>query len=130
MFNLARLADNFREQKIGVAKNCLSLLSQIEDFCSVERSPGLWSKSGYNYARVYICSCYHSLRKDFSEKDLVTIKRVADLVREMSRMKPEDFGGRPQKARELMTKFMNDQLPGLMEKALTKAVRESGIKLR
>lgn len=134
--NIKRMADEYRDR---VMSSVRSLRSEILDEKS--KPPHLHYKGHLSIPRMRVRRCYHFLHRSFgSEKDIKELQKVWEcLVKINGRCNgryeedPENLDPQSQlifdEAVAHLDKLL-EKLPRLIEKSLTRAVRESGIRLR
>ncbi len=128
--NIKRMADQYRAQVMGTGLSFSThmLLNLPGDSCK---------KIFIGEYRTDIKRWYNHLKRALgSEKDLKELRKVWQCLVKLSELceeNTESLNPKRQlilkKIQELMNKFL-EKLPLLIEKSLTRAVRESGIRLR
>ncbi len=127
--NIKRMADEYRDQ---VKHTGLTLKSDIDQYL-FETS---YHKGITGEYRTRIKLWYNHLRVNLSKKDLKELLTVWEYLVKLSKLceeNTEDLNPKRElifeKIQEHMNKFL-EKLPRLIEKSLTRSVRESGIRLR
>ncbi|MDD4803582.1 MAG: hypothetical protein PHN69_00155 [Candidatus Pacebacteria bacterium] len=135
--NIKRMADEYRDR---VMSSVRSLKSMILDEKS--EPPHLHYKGRLSIPRMCIKRCYRFLYRSFgSEKDIKELQKVWEClvkinqkgINRLSEKDSEKLNPQSQlifdEAVAHLDKLL-EKLPKLIEKSLTRAVRESGIRLR
>lgn len=126
------MADEYRDR---VKSSVRSLRWEILEEKS--KPPHLHYKGHLSIARMRVRRCYHFLHRSFdSEKDIKELQKVWKClvkINERCEEDPKNLDPQSQlifdKAVAYLDKLL-EKLPRLIEKSLTRAVRESGIHLR
>ena len=129
--NIKRMADQYRDQ---VKSTGATMRHKV--FGDYSQEIFVYKKTYIGEARTDIKRWYNHLRKALgSEKDLKELQKVWECLVRLSKLcgKSEKFDDKRQliltEIKNQMNKFL-DKLPRLIEKSLTRAVRESKIRLR
>lgn len=128
--NIKRMADEYRDRV-----KCTGIY--LENDINRNLPTYSYHKTIIGEYRTNIKRWYNHLQKALgSEKDLKELQKVYELLVELSRLCGENtetlYKERRlivEKIQDQMKKFL-EKLPELIEKSLTRAVRESGIRLR
>lgn len=126
--NIKRMADQYRDQVKSTGK------SLMDDIFEMELSKDSLQKILIRELRTKIKRWYNHLRKTLdSERDLKKLLNVWKCLFKISKI----YEGTEENVRQHMLLIVRndmgdflEKLPRLIEKSLTRAVRESGIRLR